>query len=277
MGKIPCTVGILTFNSGETLRRALESVKYFAEIIICDGGSTDDTLLVAKEYNCKIIFQSAEFKNSDGSVKNFSGVRNQCLDAASFDWFLYVDSDEMISPGLEKEIKEITNSQTDTYIYNVPIRIFVEDRLILHSSNYPGYQHRFFNKKSEARFVKEVHEKIKYDKEKVTVKNMQNPWYVYLTGEKARHYFRYSKKYIVMEVERSKNQPFFHYVRYGVWWNILTVGKIFLKSMKNYCMYGFKTSMPISIEVGRMLYILAIMYFLTLNRCTRLLRKSEAR
>lgn len=277
MEKIPCTVGILTFNSGGTLGRALESMKRFAEIIICDGGSNDDTLVIAKEYGCKIILQNAEYKNQNGSIKNFSGVRNQCLDSAAFDWFLYVDSDEMISPELEKEIKEITNSQTDTYIYNVPIRIFVEDRMILHSSNYPGYQHRFFNRKSGARFVKEVHEKIKYDREKFKVKNMQNPWYVYLAGEKAKHYFRYSKKYIMMEVERSKNQPFFHYVRYGVWWNAVTVGKIFLKSMKNYCMYGFRASMPIRIEVGRILYILAIMYFLTLNQCQKLLYKSKAR
>ena len=31
---VPCTVSVLTHNSGETLRRALESVKDFEEIII---------------------------------------------------------------------------------------------------------------------------------------------------------------------------------------------------------------------------------------------------
>lgn len=276
MEKIPCTVGILTFNSGETLRRALESVKHFAEIIICDGGSTDDTLAIAKEYGCKIISQNAEYKNPNGSIKNFSGVRNQCLDAAVFDWFLYIDSDETISPELEREIEKVIHSQTSEYVYNVPIRIFIENTLIKHSSNYPGYQNRFFNKKSGARFVKEVHEKIRYDKEKLKAKNLQSPWYVYMTREEARHYFRNSRKYIMMEVERNKRQSFFHYLRYGVWWNMLTVGKIFLKSLRNYCIYGFKESMPLSVESGRMLYILTIMYLMTLNQCKKIMYKGKA-
>ena len=39
--KINCSVGILTFNSEETLLKCLESVSDFSEIIICDGGNTD--------------------------------------------------------------------------------------------------------------------------------------------------------------------------------------------------------------------------------------------
>jgi glycosyltransferase involved in cell wall biosynthesis len=50
MEKIRCSVGILTYNSGKNLRRALESVKNFSNIIIADGGSTDDTLQIAAEY-----------------------------------------------------------------------------------------------------------------------------------------------------------------------------------------------------------------------------------
>ena len=45
--KILCTVAVLTKNSAETLARALESAKEFAEIIVCDGGSTDRTLDIA--------------------------------------------------------------------------------------------------------------------------------------------------------------------------------------------------------------------------------------
>jgi len=55
--KIPASVGILTLNSGKTLRRALNSLTDFAEIIVCDGNSTDDTLEIAREYGAKIIRQ----------------------------------------------------------------------------------------------------------------------------------------------------------------------------------------------------------------------------
>ena len=145
MSSIHCSVGILTFNSASTLRRALESVKSFIEIIICDGGSTDGTLEIAKEYGCKIIFQSAQFKNPNNRIKDFAGVRNQCLDAASFDWFLYIDSDEVVSPGLKLEIEQIVASNTGIYVYNVPLGLWIRGRLMKHSSNYPGYQNRESN------------------------------------------------------------------------------------------------------------------------------------
>ena len=43
MDRIPCTVGIITHNNEATIERALESVKEFAEIIVCDGASTEKT------------------------------------------------------------------------------------------------------------------------------------------------------------------------------------------------------------------------------------------
>lgn len=55
--KIPCSVQILIRNNEKTLERALDSVKDFAEIIVFDGNSRDQTLEIAKRYNCKIYRQ----------------------------------------------------------------------------------------------------------------------------------------------------------------------------------------------------------------------------
>ena len=54
---IPCTVGILTFNNEATLNRALDSVEGFAEVIISDGGSTDETLSIARSRGVQILSQ----------------------------------------------------------------------------------------------------------------------------------------------------------------------------------------------------------------------------
>tara|TARA_Y100001935_G_scaffold253378_1_gene259446 strand:+ start:1046 stop:1237 length:192 start_codon:yes stop_codon:yes gene_type:complete len=62
MKKIDCTVGILTYNCGDVLKNALESVSFCSEIIICDGGSTDNTLSVAEEYGCRVIKQKKNIK-----------------------------------------------------------------------------------------------------------------------------------------------------------------------------------------------------------------------
>ncbi|MBU6323773.1 glycosyltransferase, partial [Patescibacteria group bacterium] len=95
--KIPCSVEIVTRNSGATLRRALESVKDFAEVLVVDGGSTDDTLAIAHEYGAKIILQDPAFLDGEGRIADFSGVRNQGLAAAREPWFFFLDSDEEAS------------------------------------------------------------------------------------------------------------------------------------------------------------------------------------
>lgn len=264
--KIKCSVGILTFNSGKTLERALESVKIFNEIIICDGGSVDDTLKIAKKYNCKIILQNKKFKNEDGSLKNYSGVRNQCLDSSQYDWFLYIDSDESISLGLEDEIREVVESHAEFFIYDVPIAAVIGSKIIKYSSNYPGYQNRFFNKKSGARFFKEVHEKIKYSEKEYRKKRMNNPWYVYWTEDRIKNYSKYFDKYINLEVSRNKNVTFFSYLRYGVFGNLIIALKVLIKSSRNYLLHGFKYSMPVTIEIQRINYPLLLMTRMTIDR-----------
>src|SRR6185436_17159414 len=128
-----------------------ESVREFDDIVICDGGSTDDTLAIALEFGATIITQDAQFKNANGTLRDYAGVRNQCLDAAKHDWFLYIDSDETISEGLRDEIRTVANEATPQMqnseesprkplAYKVPIKIVMDGRIIQHSSNYPGYQ-----------------------------------------------------------------------------------------------------------------------------------------
>ena len=48
---------MLTYNSEKTLRRALESVKDFDDIILCDGDSTDQTHAIAAEYGARVVRQ----------------------------------------------------------------------------------------------------------------------------------------------------------------------------------------------------------------------------
>lgn len=85
--KIPCTVAMLTFNSASTLDRALSSVRDMREILIADGGSTDETLEIAKRYGAKIILQDPSFKDSSGRLVNYGGARNQLRVHASQPWF----------------------------------------------------------------------------------------------------------------------------------------------------------------------------------------------
>lgn len=273
MNKIFCSVGILTFNSAQTLRRSLESVKDFAEIIVCDGGSTDATLEIAKEYGCKIIFQDARLKNPDNRINDFAGARNQCLDAATYDWFLYIDSDEAISEGLREEIGDIVVSNTNIYIYETPLGLWIGDRLMRYSSNYPGYQKRFFNKKSGAKFFKTVHERIKFNESVNTVRRLKNPWYVFCTNEEVNHYFQEARQYLEIEAQRYQNLPFINSLR-RCSRPFKNFFKILIKSSGNYFLHGFRYSVPPRMELGRALYQINLIYILLSSQISRLFKKT---
>ena len=60
------------------------------ECIVCDTGSTDDTVAIAKAAGATVVFHPW---NDD-----FSAARNVALDAATGDWILVLDADERLLP-----------------------------------------------------------------------------------------------------------------------------------------------------------------------------------
>ena len=252
--KIQASVGILTFNSGKVIGRALDSVKDFDDIILCDGGSTDDTVEIARAYGARILSQDAKYKYPNGRLKDYGGVRNQCLDAAKHDCFLYIDSDETISDGLRDEIREISKQaphEGEALVYNVPLIIMMDGRPILYSSNYPGWQHRFFKKRSGARFIKTVHERIAYDEAHIITANLTNPWHTQTTREDWVHHFASSKDYREIEVVLFCKNTWGWYFRYSLFRAICIFAGVTMRASRNYLVHGFKDTLPIQGEIGR--------------------------
>lgn len=264
MSRIACSVGILTRNSGRTLRRALESVRDFSDVFICDGGSTDDTRRIAEEFGCRIVEQNSQFQNTDGTLSDYGGVRNQCLDTAQEGWFLYIDSDETISEGLREEIRRAVSLVEGPLVYRVPVGIILDGRYIQYSSNYPGYQTRFFHKDSGARFVKLVHEKISYDVAKIETGTLSSPWYIHTSQADWRHYVRENAKYRNMEVALYCNEPLSSFIRSTLWRNLRASIGVLLRSIRNYALHGFKKTLPVRGEVGRalspLIFIVEVLY-----------------
>ena len=106
---VAITVTILTKNSEAFLSKVLKSTEIFDEVIIFDTGSIDSTLEIAARFkNVKII--KAEFEG-------FGKTHNLASSLATHDWILSVDSDEILSPKLVKEISCL-NLQRGT-VYSV--------------------------------------------------------------------------------------------------------------------------------------------------------------
>jgi len=274
MNNIPCSVGMLTFNSGKTLRRALESVKDFDDIILCDGGSTDETLAMAEEYGARIVPQDQKYKVVGGNrLVDGAGARNQMIAAAKHDWFLMLDSDENISGGLHDDIARITRApyqEGEPLAYRIPIRFFVEDRLIKYSSNYPGYQFRFFNKKSGGQYTRKVHNRIEFNLG-IPFGILANPWYVYLEKEDIGIFRAERGWYRKVEVAEACERTFPDFMRHIVWFHLRAAAGLGGRSLYLYLCHGFRDTMPLSVEVGRTLGPLTLILKATLCRIRKLI------
>ena len=140
------SVVIHTSNSAKTLEQALVSVKDFDEIIVCDMYSEDDTLSIAKKYNCMII------KHERCGI--VEPARNMAIQSAGHEWVLVVDSDEVVSSDLKFLLYAITDQENPADAYGIPRKNFFMGRF-MHAS-YPDYQIRFL-KKSKAFWPPFVH------------------------------------------------------------------------------------------------------------------------
>ena len=156
---IPCTVAVLTKNSGATLPRALESVQAFAELLVCDGGSTDGTLEIARAAGARIITQDPKYLGGDGRIIDFAGVRNQTLEAATQPWFFFLDSDEYVNEALVDHVRSaVTDSPCDAYV--VLRRYVYNGQEIDCAYSYPNRSMRLFRKSTARAFIKKIHERI---------------------------------------------------------------------------------------------------------------------
>ncbi len=104
---------VLTKNSSNTIAACIASLRFCDEIIVVDDTSTDTTLELAKKsaIGKKLYILKHDLNH------NFSQSRNFGLAKASGEWVLFIDSDEIVSQELAKEILETIRENNDKGYY----------------------------------------------------------------------------------------------------------------------------------------------------------------
>ena len=250
---IPVAVGILTFNSGKTLRRALESVKEIDDIVVCDGGSADDTLKIANEYGARVITQSKECKNPDGSLKDFACAKNQLINGARHPYLLILDSDEAASAELVRELGRIAE-EGDEDGYRIPIRMWWKGEMIEHAANYPGYQYRIVRTDRNVRMVKPVHERPVFSRTPGVASTLATPWYVYLDDDFVYNYMERNGKYAKRKLEALGVISLRRWLGSVAPRNLRSITSIVVKTMWHRLRYPGAVHMPLLVEWGRVRY-----------------------
>jgi len=129
------TAIVLTYNEQDNIQKCLKALQWADERILMDSFSTDSTVKKAQPLCTRVL----KCKMSD-----FSSVRNRAIEAASSEWILMVDADEVIPQELSAEIRKAIESDNFDGYYINRINYMYGIKL---DFDQPDYHLRLFRKK----------------------------------------------------------------------------------------------------------------------------------
>jgi glycosyltransferase involved in cell wall biosynthesis len=149
------TACVITYNEVDRIARCLKSLDFCDEIVVVDSHSTDETQAIAMRSGARVI------------ARDWSGYRSQkqfAVDAASHDWVLSLDADEVVSPRLRAEILALRGKGLgDVAGYSMPRCTEYFGRMIRRGNSYPDRKLRLFDRRRARWSGREIHEKVKAD------------------------------------------------------------------------------------------------------------------
>jgi glycosyltransferase involved in cell wall biosynthesis len=234
--KVPISVFIIAKDEEVRITKTLKAVVGWAsEVIVIDGGSTDDTVKIAKESGAKVIFNKWK---GYGQQKIFG--EKKCKN----DWILNIDADEEVTDELKEEIDKLFEHKIiGKYLgYRVRIVNTFPDEKEPKSFAYFYNQLRLYNRKEAGFRNSSVHDSVIIDgvgerskKEKRLIGQLE--------GE-VNHWFIISLEHWISKLNRISNMQAVDAVEKGtrisVWKLVFAPIGGFLKAyfVRRYCIYG---------------------------------------
>ncbi|MBX9723744.1 MAG: glycosyltransferase family 2 protein [Candidatus Obscuribacterales bacterium] len=148
---------IIAQDEERTIGKVLSAVKDFvSEIILVDSGSSDKTIEIARGHGAKVLHQD---------WLGYSAQKNFALAQASCDWILSLDADEIVTPELAAEIKQVLSGDLSESFdgFKIARLLFVGEHAIAHGGFYPDAQLRLFKRGMGKFNDRLVHESVALD------------------------------------------------------------------------------------------------------------------
>lgn len=210
---------ILTRNEAEHIAACIESVKFADDVLVLDSFSDDDTVTLAK---------SAGARTMQRAFQDYASQRNAALDSVkgSYDWVLFVDADERVTPELAEEIRSAI-VKAGYAGWRIPRQNYIFGRLTKGAGWYPDYQTRLL-KVGAAHYDpnRKVHELVILNGTEGTLNN-HFVHYNYRDGrqfaEKQRRYGAYDAGIMMDAGIRPKPHNYILQPLRQFWWRYVTL------------------------------------------------------
>ena len=115
------TIVIPTYNRGEELRRALDSLTRQTDpdfdVFVCDDGSSEDIQAVVDEFRGILVVTCQRIENSGGPAR----PRNVGLAQAKGEWISFLDSDDWWQPNRMAVVKHHLVDDVDVVFHSLNV------------------------------------------------------------------------------------------------------------------------------------------------------------
>jgi len=156
-GGASLSVTIVAKDEERTIGEVLRSVSAIAdEIVLLDSGSSDRTPEIAQSFGVRFLHRD---------WLGYAEQKNKAIDLASGEWILSLDADEVLTPALQAEIRELLQRGVADEIagFKIPRVLFIGEQPVRGGGFYPDAQLRLI-RKGRGRFAPRIiHESIKVD------------------------------------------------------------------------------------------------------------------
>ena len=145
------SVIIITKNEAANIAECIASVRFADEVVVLDGGSTDQTVALAQSAGARVSICA--------DWQGFGPQKNRVLALATKDWVLSLDADERVPPELARQLQQAMGSERFE-AYSIPRLTQFCGTWIHHCGWTPDRVLRLF-RRDAARFSDDlVHERI---------------------------------------------------------------------------------------------------------------------
>jgi glycosyltransferase involved in cell wall biosynthesis len=143
---------VITRNEADRIGACLGALAFCDELLVVDAHSSDATREIAAACGARVI------------ERDWPGYRSQkqfATDAASHDWVLSVDADELVTPALRSEIEALRASGfAGAQGWTIPRLTEYFGAFLRHGNAWPDRQVRLYDRRVARWAGHEVHEKI---------------------------------------------------------------------------------------------------------------------
>ncbi len=185
------TAIVHTFNEEDNIKKAIESVSWADEVLVCDMYSNDQTVEIARKLGARIIFYK--------QMGYVEPARNFAVSKVKTDWILILDADEEIPITLKDKILEIIQD-TNIDVVEIPRKNIIFNQWIKEAMWWPDYNIRLF-RKGKVLWSDKIHSKPKIEGVKLTLNSSEDLAIIHNNYQTVNEYLESMNRYSSIQAD----------------------------------------------------------------------------